>query len=1124
MALKKSGVELVAEGESSFLRDIDSANKAVTDFGRDAEKAGGGVSAFSQIAVGAMRQVGAVAVDMGIAAGKAVAGFVKDSIGVAADFESSLNRFSSVAGDAVTNAGMAIGDFSDLALEMGAKTQYSAGQAADAMVELAKGGLDPATIAAGGLEGALSLAAAGELDLSEAANITAKQLGVWSDQGVTAAQVADRLAQAANASTVDVDELALGMANVGGVAKIAGLSFDETTQAMALLAPGFSSAADAGTSFKTFLSRLLPSTDAAVGAMVDLGLATKDGTSKFYDASGAFIGMQAAAQLLQEKTAGLSEAQRQQAFQTIFGSDAIRAAAMVAEAGASGFDAMGLAMQNAGTASEQAGKRNQGFAFAMESLRGSIETVQIVLGTLLLPVLTDLVTNHVIPAVNGVLAFAQALGESGDKVSFLTAKAGELIPGFTTLLTAGQQIASFLTTTLVPGAQSLADILVTALQPSSAAIGQIWQTLILPALMAAGAFITSTLVPAVQGAATAVNAWYVENGGLAGILRDVATAINTVVVGIQQVIQFVQQSVAAQSVLVGILTAMATRYALATTASIAHAVATNAATLATTAMSVAQGILNAVMTANPIGLVVVALAGLAAALVYAYNHSETFRAKVDELWANFLRGIEVIQQWAAGVQQRFGEVVADFQRGWDLITTAATVAWDLIVSTVSQKITEVVGFFTALPGRITGAIGDLGSLLVGIGRSVISGFLRGINSAWESVKARLGELTSLIPSWKGPPEKDKKLLFESGQLIIRGLIDGFDAETPNVKRRLINLGAAVPDAVADGIKKQPLPIKQAILQNLGDPKLLKEAGEKARNLGKAVTTGMAEEITKQPNPVKQALVRNLGDPSIVQEAGEKARNLGAAVKQHIVRGLMEQAADFLAGLPNLGDPKVLEDAYQKGKAIGKAAARGAADGAKGGANDFLDAISGPATGATFGGGTPNAGGAQFVSGNAELGRKSAEEMTGAWTAAMVSAQPELLTQMTDTLDLLSHDSIIPWAEGLNERLELSAGFWMQSVADGISGSSAAIDAARGMGAAVASAFVAGLQSVPIPALSVGGGGGGTVSPPASGQQITQQSIVNGGSSFAWSGNLVLPPGTPQQHGDALIDYLHARGS
>lgn len=409
---------------------------------------GGIGSAIGSIITPATAAVGAIAA-IGAATGTAVK--------MAGDFEATLNKFGAVAGDSISKAGLSMSDFSALALKMGAETQFSAQQAADAMVELAKGGIDPATIKAEALEATLALAAAGQLDLAEAANITAKQLGVWADTGVKAADVANLMAQAANASTVDVDELALGMANVGGVAKVAGLSFAETTQAMALLAPGFSSAADAGTSFKAFLNNLVPTSKRAIEASHDLGLITLDtaramdflkfkgydvanmtggemqaalnklaGTmgmtakeqekwlsqfdkSVFYDAKGNFVGMEEAARLLNDATKDLTQEQKAMALETIFGSDAQRAAAIIAEKGTDGYKAMGEAMKNAGTASEQAAKMNQGLNFAIESLKGSLETIGIVIGMMIIPYITSFINDAVIPAANAVLAFAQSL-------------------------------------------------------------------------------------------------------------------------------------------------------------------------------------------------------------------------------------------------------------------------------------------------------------------------------------------------------------------------------------------------------------------------------------------------------------------------------------------------------------------------------------------------------------------------------------------------------------------------------------------------------------------------------------------------------------------------------------------
>jgi TP901 family phage tail tape measure protein len=425
MALEESGLKLVAEGAAAYIADLGRADAATNKFATGLNQAsdtvgnsGAGFNAFEEAATGSLRRVGEVAANFAGEAVQALGQFVAGSVSAAGDFEAGMNRFGAVTGDALEESGKSLEDFEQLFLDMGAQTQFSAGQAQDAAINLAKGGLDPATIAAGGLKAALDLAAAGELDLSQAAEISAKQYGVWVDASASAsekagflAESANLLAQAANASTVDVDDLALGLANAGGVAKVSGLSFRETVTTMGLLAPGFSSAADAGTSFKTFLSRLIPTTDSQSQAMAKLGLLTAEGTSKFYDAEGSFIGMEAAAQLLQSATSGLSNEQKQMALQTVFGSDAIRAAAILAEQGAEGYQRMAGSMNAAGTAAQQAAKRNQGFNFALESAKGSLETFGIVAGSLALPALTSLLNTGVIPIINGLTGIATALGD-----------------------------------------------------------------------------------------------------------------------------------------------------------------------------------------------------------------------------------------------------------------------------------------------------------------------------------------------------------------------------------------------------------------------------------------------------------------------------------------------------------------------------------------------------------------------------------------------------------------------------------------------------------------------------------------------------------------------------------------
>ena len=79
-----------------------------------------------------------------------------------------------------------------------------------------------------------------------------------------------------------------------------------------------------------------------------------------------------------------------------------------------------------------------------------------------------------------------------------------------------------------------------------------------------------------------------------------------------------------------------------------YTLAVNASTIATTLWTVAQGALNAVLTANPIGVVVVGIGALIAAVVYAWNKFVGFRAVVMGVW---------------GVLKEFGSLVEDYYTG-----------------------------------------------------------------------------------------------------------------------------------------------------------------------------------------------------------------------------------------------------------------------------------------------------------------------------------------------------------------------------------------------------------------------------------------------------------------------------
>ncbi|PLR93189.1 phage tail tape measure protein [Bacillus sp. T33-2] len=149
---------------------------------------------------------------------------------------------------------------------------------------------------------------------------------------------------------------------------------------------------DAGTSLKTMLLNLSPSTKEATAQMKELGLLTEKGTSQFYDANGSIKSLADISELLKTKLAKLSDEQRQMALKTMFGTDAIRAANILYKEGANGITTMADAMTKIKSADVAATKLDN-VKGRIELLKGSVETAAISFGNNLLPMIDKVVAK-----------------------------------------------------------------------------------------------------------------------------------------------------------------------------------------------------------------------------------------------------------------------------------------------------------------------------------------------------------------------------------------------------------------------------------------------------------------------------------------------------------------------------------------------------------------------------------------------------------------------------------------------------------------------------------------------------------------------------------------------------------
>lgn len=335
----------------------------------------------------AMQNATPAALALAGAASTVGAGFLS-SVTVAANFEQQINGIKAVMSPTEVNQfGAAI---ADLALKLGKDTVFTSAQAANAIEDLIKAGVPLPAILDGAARSALDLASATGTDVAVAATLASTAMNTFHLSASELPGVMDAISNVSNATAASVGTLQQGLSDVGSVANQFGLSFRDTALALGVFANNGLSAQTAGTAMKVMLEGLIPSTKAQKTEFAALGLTTADGGNAFFDATGKIKSMSDIAGILQGALAGMSNEQKAATLQILFGTQGMQAAAIVAAQGSAGFDAVSASMDKMGGTAVAAAQRNSGLVGSLNQLQGSFETIQITVGNLLLPYLTQL--------------------------------------------------------------------------------------------------------------------------------------------------------------------------------------------------------------------------------------------------------------------------------------------------------------------------------------------------------------------------------------------------------------------------------------------------------------------------------------------------------------------------------------------------------------------------------------------------------------------------------------------------------------------------------------------------------------------------------------------------------------
>lgn len=235
--------------------------------------------------------------------------------------------------------------------------------------------------------------------------------------------------------------------------------------------------------------------------------------------------------------------------------------------------------------------------------------------------------------------------------------------------------------------------------------------------------------------------------------------------------------------------------------------------VAETAATAAQWLLNAAMSANPIMILVVAIAALVAGIVWFCTQTETGR----QLWADFTGFLQTawqnitdfFQTTCQNITQWFSNAAANIQNGWNALTAfigsvpgriqaffAGIGQWfankfNEVRNGIANGFNSAVSFIASIPGRILSALGNLGGLLWNAGASIMQGFLDGLKSIWHNITSFVGNIAGWIADHKGPLPYDRRLLIPAGEAIMGGFRKSLNAGWQQVQADIMGMNVGL---------------------------------------------------------------------------------------------------------------------------------------------------------------------------------------------------------------------------------------------------------------------------------------------------------------------------------------------
>lgn len=381
---------LLKATDSGFVKTFKDAQDAVKTFEKKSNSMTTAVGKVMQGTGAAMtKYITTPLIGVGVAAAK-----------VGGDFEEQMSRVKAISGA----TGDTFEQMKQQAIDLGAKTAFSAKESAAGMENLASAGFSAQEIMKA-MPGLLDLAAVSGGDVALASENTATALRGFGLEASEAGHVADVFARAAADTNAEVGDMGEALKYVAPVANSMGISLEETASAIGIMSDAGIKGSQAGTTLRGALSRLARPTKAMQDTMDNLGVS-------FYDADGKMKPLKTQVELLKKAFEGLTPEQQQNALVTLYGQESLSGMMALIDKGPDSLGKLTKSLKDSdGAADDMARTMQDNMNSSIEQMFGAFESAAIVIQKILAPSI-----KKVADAISGLVEKFVSAPESTQKL------------------------------------------------------------------------------------------------------------------------------------------------------------------------------------------------------------------------------------------------------------------------------------------------------------------------------------------------------------------------------------------------------------------------------------------------------------------------------------------------------------------------------------------------------------------------------------------------------------------------------------------------------------------------------------------------------------------------------------